>query len=187
MEKVKCNKCKVNLPITHFKVKRSGDLTKQCIKCLEYAENQRKCACGKRRTTCVIHGGSAMCECGKRKSRCMIHGGSAMCECGKQRADCKVCNDPIKVTIKSMIKNSRFSDKKYDRFDVYHFIDTDFLRGLIEDQPNCYWSDCNTPLQYITYTDNLTTIERLNNSIGHIKSNCVLACKSCNCKRKSNH
>jgi hypothetical protein len=169
MEKVKCNKCKVNLPITHFKVKRSGDLTKQCIKCLDYAENRKKCACGKRRSQCIVCSGSAICECGKRKSYC------------------KVCNDPIKVTIITMIKNSRFSDKKNNRFDVYHFIDTDFLRGLIEDQPNCYWSDCNIPLQYITFTNNLATIERLDNSIGHIKTNCTLACKSCNCKVKSNH
>ena len=35
-------------------------------------------------------------------------------------------------------------------------------------------------LQYIEYNETLATIERLDNNIGHIKSNCVIACKDCN-------
>jgi hypothetical protein len=168
----KCSTCRMTLPIINFRTKRNGILNKCCDHCINKTKQCQNVS---------------KCEHNRRLTRCKDCGGGSICEHNRQRDTCKLCNDPIKVTIITMIKNSRFSDKKNNRFDVYHFIDTDFLRGLIEDQPNCYWSDCNTPLQYITFTNNLSTIERLNNSIGHIKSNCVLACKSCNCKRKSNH
>ena len=38
-------------------------------------------------------------------------------------------------------------------------------------------------MQLINYDDTLVTIERLDNKIGHIKANCVLACRKCNCSR----
>ena len=41
-------------------------------------------------------------------------------------------------------------------------------------------------LQYTEYRNDLATIERLDNSIGHIKSNCVLCCFKCNLSKKSN-
>jgi hypothetical protein len=100
---------------------------------------------------------------------------------------CKVCNDPIEISIGHMIRTARMSDREYNRFNAYHFIDTDFLRGLIEDQKYCHFPDCKAFLQYIPDTYNLTTIARLNNSIGHNKDNCVLVCRSCTDKKKSNH
>jgi hypothetical protein len=154
----KCSSCRMTLPIINFRIKRNGILNKCCDHCINKAKQYQD------------HNQQ-----------------SYICECGKYKQYCKIHSDPIKVTIHNMIKHSRESDKKYNRFDTDHFINTNFLKGLIEDQPNCYWSDCNTPLQYITYTDNLSTIERLNNSIGHIKSNCVLACMRCNKQKKSNH
>ena len=84
------------------------------------------------------------------------------------------------MTIRGWISNSRSKDKKYNRFDVNHFIDADFLRGLVEDYDLCYYKDCEKKLQYTDYSDDLATIERLDNAKGHIKSNCVLACKKCN-------
>ena len=91
------------------------------------------------------------------------------------------------MTIRGWISHSRTGDKKYDRFDANHFIDTDFLRGLVEDYELCYYKDCEKKLQYTDYSDDLATIERLDNAKGHIKSNCVLACKKCNNMKKSNH
>jgi len=74
--------------------------------------------------------------------------------------------------------NSKQSDKKYNRFDVDRFIDKCFLKELVKDYQNCYY--CEVKLQYVDYNDTLATIERLNNNIGHIKSNCVLSCRKCN-------
>jgi len=94
---------------------------------------------------------------------------------------CKTCSDPIKVSIRRWIIHSKESDKKYNRFDVDRFIDRCFLKELVKDYPNCYY--CEVKLQYVDKNDTLSTIERLDNSIGHIKSNCVLACRKCNFKK----
>ena len=85
-----------------------------------------------------------------------------------------------------MIRHSKATDKKYDRYDANNFIDMCFLNGLVEEYPNCYWDDCKVELQFSEYQDNLATIERLDNSIGHTKANCVLACLKFNVLKKSN-
>jgi hypothetical protein len=37
-------------------------------------------------------------------------------------------------------------------------------------------------MQYThSYDDDFATIDRVDNSIGHVKSNCVIACRQCNC------
>ena len=38
-------------------------------------------------------------------------------------------------------------------------------------------------MQFIEFNSTLCTIEQLDNTIGHIKSNCVLACRTCNYSR----
>ena len=53
------------------------------------------------------------------------------------------------------------------------FVEYDFLLT---------WTDCKIIMQYEEYRGDMATIERLDNSIGHVKSNCVLACKNCNNK-----
>jgi len=193
--RIKCNRCKVNLLPTNFSVKRDGVLLKSCDKCRETVE-KNKCEHGRQRNKCKDCGGSqicehgrirnrckdcggaSICEHGRRRSRCKDCGGASICEHGRQRSHCKDCSDPIKVTIKNWISTSRANDKKKDRYDANNFIDKCFLKGLVEDYPNCYY--CTIPLQYIEYQDDLATIERIDNSLGHIKSNCVLACRKCN-------
>lgn len=91
---------------------------------------------------------------------------------------CKICNDPIYITIRLWIMHSKQSDIKYNRYDRVNLIDTDFCKLLIEDFPACWY--CNCELQYKLYQDDLATIERLNNNIGHIKANCIVCCRKCN-------
>lgn len=170
-EVVKCSACKKNLNLNNFSNKSSGEIYKCCSSCIDkmlVRRNNNKCPCGNQ-----IH-------------HCKVCNGSSFCIHDKQRSQCKVCNDPIKVTITNMIASTKQSDKKYNRFDADHFIDRDFLNGLINDQKYCYWPECGIKLQYVTYANDLATIERLNNSIGHIKNNCVLACMHCNKLKKSN-
>jgi len=52
---------------------------------------------------------------------------------------------------------------------------------MVEDYPNCCYCKCE--LQYVIFQSNLATIERTDDSLGHIKSNCVIACKSCNVRK----
>lgn len=49
---------------------------------------------------------------------------------------------------------------------------------LMDESMQCYY--CHKEMQLTEYNDTLGTIERFNNTIGHIKSNCVLACRKCN-------
>jgi hypothetical protein len=80
-----------------------------------------------------------------------------------------------------MIKHSKHRDKKSNLYDPNNFIDKCFLKGLMDESMQCYY--CSIIMQLINYNDSLCTIERLNNQIGHIKSNCVLACRKCNISR----
>jgi hypothetical protein len=136
------------------------------------------CLCGKIKEYCVIHNGSFICPCGKSKTICLIHGGSALCSCGKVKQHCKKCSDPIKITISKMISHSKQKDIKYNRYDVNKFIDKCFIESLIKESTKCFY--CKVQMQFIKYQNDLCTIERINNSIGHIKSNCILACLKCN-------
>jgi len=94
-------------------------------------------------------------------------------------------NDEEKIEFikKRMISSSRESDKKKNRYDANNFIDMCFLTGLFEDNTSCHY--CSVEFTYNELCATFVTIERLNNSIGHIKSNCVLACWDCNLRHKS--
>jgi len=123
-----------------------------------------------------------MCTHNLHKFRCIDCGGSQICIHNKQRQWCKNCSGSVKVNIQGWIISSKQSDKKYNRFDVDRFIDKCFLKELVKDYPNCYY--CEVQLQYFDFNDTLATIERLDNSKGHIKSNCVIACRKCNLSRE---
>ena len=133
------------------------------------------------RNICKECDGASICEHNKMRTRCIECGGGSMCEHNIRRTRCKKCSDAIKVTIRNWIYNSKEKDKKINIYDANNFIDECFLEGLVEDYPNCYY--CNIHLQYVEYQDDLATIERIDNSIGHIKSNCVIACRKCNLSR----
>jgi hypothetical protein len=157
---------------------------------------KRKCQCkecggssfcehGKKKSQCKECGGSSFCEHGKQKYQCKECGGSSFCEHGKKKSQCKLCiKDQVSYSIKSWLRNTRQTDKKCERYDPTNHIDTDFCRGLVEDYKNCYW--CKVEMHHGVRDTYMATIERLDNSIGHTKLNCVLCCWGCNCKRISN-
>jgi len=177
--KLGCVECS---PCPHNKLKSN------CVECSPCPHNKIKSNCvecspcphNKIKSSCVE---CSPCPHNKRKSNCAE---CYPCPHQKLKTICKKCNEPIKLTINKMIKNSKKNDKKKNRYDADRFIDKCFLEGLVEEYPTCYYEDCKVALQYVEYQDNLATIERLDNSIGHIKSNCVLCCKKCNNMVKSN-
>ena len=131
------------------------------------------------RSQCKLCGGSQICEHERDRSKCKQCGGSAICIHDIRRSNCKKCNDEIHITIRNWINYSKKDDKKKNRFDETNFIDYEFCKDLIrESGKTCYY--CDIELQYIEYNSTLATIERLNNDIGHIKENCVIACRTCN-------
>ena len=199
---VKCPRCKCFRYPSNF-LKESRQL-KTCIKCRENSakfrsinlcnHNKQKYNCkecngcphDKLKYHCKDCGGGYMCVHGKRKDVCKECSKGSFCEHGRRKHVCKECGDPFKIIIKAWILSCRRSDKNNGRFNPDQFIDTDFLRGLLEDYEHCFYNDCKVKFEYVEHNHELVTIERINNNIGHIKSNCVLACMGCNLKKKSN-
>lgn len=144
------------------------------------------CEHDRQRSTCRECGGVSICEHNKIRNQCKECGGTSICEHDRQRNYCKICSDPIKVTIKNMINGAKSKDKKINRYDIVNFIDYCFIENLLDDYKCCYYEDCKKELQIVEYNQSLATLERINNNLGHIKSNCVICCLECNAKRKSN-
>ena len=169
-ENVKCGRCKCYRSEESF-FNNKGRRLKSCKNCRDIdARSREKCKC----------------EHGRQKSRCKECGGASICNHNRIRNQCKECSDPIKLTIKNMICGAKANDKKYNRYDAVNFVDYCFVENLLDDYKCCYYEDCKKELQIMKYNNSLATLERINNNIGHIKSNCVICCLECNRKVKSN-
>ena len=182
--KYQCKECRGSQICPHNRLKA------QCKDC----RGSQICPHSRRKSKCRECGGSEICPHSRLKYQCKECGGSQICPHSRQRSHCKKCIDPVKINIEQWIFNSRQYDKMRNIYDADRFIDKCFLEGLDEDYKQCYYGDCKDAdglgpvnLQYTEYQDDLATIERLDNSIGHIKSNCVLCCLKCNVSKKSNN
>ena len=173
--KYQCRECKGSQICPHNKRKP----------CCKECGGTQICRHNTRKSKCRECEGSEICPHDRQRSYCKECGGSQICPHNRQRSHCKKCSDPIKINIEQWIFNSRQYDKMNNIYDADRFIDKCFLKGLIEDYKQCYYGDCKVNLQYTEYRNDLATIERLDNSIGHIKSNCVLCCLKCNVSKKS--
>lgn len=168
-DKIKCGHCKTYKIFALF-IGTKGDVLKTCSICrLSNAKSKKR----------------NKCEHNRQKNMCIECNGSGICIHKIQRNRCKECGDAEKITKYYMIHNARLSDTKYGRYDPVNFIDNFFVDALLEDYPYCYYDDCNVDLQYTYYQDDLATIERLDNNIGHTKRNVVICCMRCNKLKKS--
>ena len=154
-----CKGCRCRRAEGEFEVVK-GIRRKTCMKCQENRKNNK-------------------CQHQRRRNRCVECDGANMCTHELERHQCKKCSDPVHLTILRMIKDSKSSDKAKNRYDQTNFIDYCFVSNLIDDSEGkcCY---CSQDIQFIHFQDNLATIERLDDSIGHIKGNCAIACRGCN-------
>ena len=185
-EYVTCRNCNKQKNVDDFYGVR-GQPVNFCLECREKIYNNRVknyCPHNRKRSECVPCDGAGICQHKRRRTQCKEKecNGVYICIHGKRRSTCKECWDEIKVTINRMITGSKNRDIKKDRYDSVNFITYSFVKNLIlECQDKCYY--CNCDMVYIGTGMNLATIERLDNSIGNIKSNCVIACKKCNISR----
>ena len=93
MEKKQYTKCKHFLLFDCFKNKKS-QLTKCCIKCLDYCKKSRqktKCIHRRQRSKCKDCCGGHICEHGRQRSQCKDCGGSRICEHNKTKSRCQDC------------------------------------------------------------------------------------------------
>ena len=173
--KYQCKECGGSQICPHSRLKY------QCKECV----GSQICPHSKQKSRCKECGGSEICPHSRQKAYCRECGGSQICPHSRRKAYCKKCSDPIKINIEQWIFSSRQYDKMRNIYDADRFIDKCFLEGLVEDYKQCYYGDCKVIIQYTEYLNDLASIERLDNSIGHIKSNCVLCCLKCNLSKKS--
>ena len=68
------------------------------------------------------------------------------------------------------------------------FVDFNFVVNKLNSSPKCYY--CKEPVQLIyefVREPKQWTLERIDNKLGHIKTNVVIACLNCNLHRKTMH
>ena len=89
--------------------------------------------------------------------------------------------------IKKKISGYRCQDRKKNKYNEAKFIDDIFITNkLLDSSFNCYYCRCNVLVLYKTVrAPNQWSVERLNNDFGHNKDNIVIACLSCNLRRKT--
>ena len=160
-----CNICRIMKDDDEFNIKKNGGRNKGCDACLEI-----------RRSRTVKY----YCPHKKQKSTCADCDGCGVCSHNRQRRYCILCYTPQKILIARWIIDCRRLDRKNNIYDPDRFIDTEFIKGLMEDNECCYYRGCKIKLQYNDRTNDMATLELLDNSKGHIKSNCVLTCLRCN-------
>ena len=118
------------------------------------------------------------CRSKNRLAKSVGRADGAKCECGLFIIFCSIHNDNKRILIRNIINQSKNSDAKHFRLDKNQFIDEQFVSNLLQLYKKCFY--CNCILNYGKRNPQLATIERLDNTLGHIKRNCVIACFSCN-------
>jgi pyoverdine/dityrosine biosynthesis protein Dit1 len=97
-------------------------------------------------------------------------------------------SNPLKLKFKHMISHSIHADAESNRpYERIDFINEDFLNYLWSNQDkHCFHCNCIMTLDFNANNRIPTqiSIQRLNNDLPHIKTNCVLACFKCNLSRK---
>jgi len=93
--------------------------------------------------------------------------------------------NPLQFKFSEMIHATRTKDRRQKIFNEVEFIDYPFLYELWDKQKGiCFYQDCNCEMVLTfnlkTRLDNQISIQRLDNSLGHVKSNCVFSCFKCN-------
>ena len=94
-ESKKCTQCKRTLLLEQFRMnKRTGQVTKQCIKCLDIAKKNKekyKCKHQKRKNVCFECGGVSLCEHKIEKRKCKDCAGADVCVHQRYKYTCKEC------------------------------------------------------------------------------------------------
>ena len=71
----KCTRCSMDLPVSHFKTKRNGDLYRMCKRCNQYLKEYRSkniCVHGRSKRSCAdCAQGPCECSHGKDRLKCI--------------------------------------------------------------------------------------------------------------------
>ena len=104
MESKQCTQCRQTSLFEEFKMnKRTGQLTKQCIKCLDsnkICKERNKFQHGKQKSKCKECGGSEICEHERVRYRRKECGGTGICKHNRPKTVCVECEEVKYVNIK---------------------------------------------------------------------------------------
>ena len=166
-----CFLCRTERDVEQFSRFEDGKIKRNCQECLDQ-RNQK-------------YNSKYTCPCGRPhgKFNCINCFPELDCGHGKVSYYCNICR-PDKIFY-HMVHNSRKSDKKYDRYDDAcraNFITQDWCKGTyLVQEKRCF--HCHEEMNLIPKNPLFVSIERLDNSVGHTKDNCVIACITCNKRR----
>jgi hypothetical protein len=113
------------------------------------------------------------------KSKIVVHDDIKikLCMHDIQISSCVQCRDVLNILVRTMIINSKKIDVHNKLYDADRFIDKCFIEMTLYESRKCH--RCSCKMQFAKNTNNLCTVDRLDQSIGHVKSNCILVCKKC--------
>lgn len=186
----RCTKCHVTKDIGQFSLKANGNYLKSCDVCRE--KNNRK-----NRERYHNKGGKERWRVARREwqrnnSNKVRQYSQTYSRSHRAQENARhnkyVKLNPGTARLATMCSRVRTSDKLKDRYDADRHIDRVFLETLMEDQEmKCVYCGVEMLLHCESRHDHLMSIERKDNSIGHIKSNCALACYACNMNRNNRY
>lgn len=102
------------------------------------------------------------------------------CDHGVRNHDCYECVDIIHRRILMMLKTKSTDKKKGRNNDLTY----DYVKYLIKECNDlCAYCGCELQHKSKKY-DNYSSIERINEELGHIESNCIITCLDCNINRR---
>ena len=89
--------------------------------------------------------------------------------------------------IKSKINGYKNQDNKKKIYDEFNFVSLGNVLSLFKEQDlNCYYCQEKCLLFYKFVRENKQwTLDRIDNSIGHVNNNVILSCLQCNLKRRN--
>ena len=89
--------------------------------------------------------------------------------------------NPLLVKIQATIRKSKQSDIQKNRYDETNYVDMEHLFKLMEIQEgNCVYCGVEMVIDDFTLSKDGVSLQRIDNSLGHIKTNCVMSCFKCN-------
>jgi len=105
--------------------------------------------------------------------------------------DCltNTCHKMIYSQIKAKLRSYRDQDLKKNKYDALRFVTVEFIiNKLKESSMICFYCKEPTNILYEYVREpKQWTIERLDNTYGHNCENVVIACLSCNLRRRTTH
>lgn len=108
------------------------------------------------------------------------------------RSSCKACDSKYKKenrdTNKSREASKKWRERNVERQRLYRYQEIDKKKGHYCDLDIDFMNIMiSKPCHYCGFVDPIGNgLDRIDNSIGHVKSNCVTCCKVCNAARMDN-